>query len=33
MGDFIVQAINDTTLYGGKIYSQNFTAAKTRTKI
>ena len=28
MGDFIVQGINDTTLYAEKIYSQNFTAAK-----
>ena len=26
MGDFIVQGINDTTLYAEKIYSQNFTA-------
>ena len=26
MGDFTVQGINDTTLYGEKIYSQNFTA-------
>ena len=25
MGDGFVQAINDTTLYGEKIYSQNFT--------
>ena len=27
MGDFLVQGINDTTLYVEKIYSQNFTAA------
>ena len=27
MGDFIVQSINDTTLYAEKLYSQNFTAA------
>ena len=26
MGEFIVQGINDTTLYAEKIYSQNFTA-------
>ena len=26
MGDFIVQGINDTTLYAEKLYSQNFTA-------
>ena len=26
MGDFIVQGINDTTLYAEKVYSQNFTA-------
>ena len=26
MGDFIVQGINDITLYVEKIYSQNFTA-------
>ena len=25
MGDLFVQGINDTTLYAGKIYSQNFT--------
>ena len=25
MGDIFVQGINDTTLYAGKIYSQNFT--------
>ena len=30
MGDFIVQAINDTTLYGEKIYSQTFTAANKK---
>ena len=27
MGDLFVQGINDTTLYAGKLYSQNFTAA------
>ena len=26
MGDFIVQGINDTTLYAEKIYSKNFSA-------
>ena len=26
MGDFIVQRINDTTMYAEKVYSQNFTA-------
>ena len=26
MGDFLVQGINDTTLYAEKVYSQNFTA-------
>ena len=26
MGEFIVQGINDTTLYAEKVYSQNFTA-------
>ena len=26
MGDLFVQGINNTTLYGEKIYSQNFTA-------
>ena len=31
MGDFLVQGINDTTLYAEKVYSQNFTA--TRKKI
>ena len=30
MGDFIVQGINDTTLYAEKIYSQNFTAANKK---
>ena len=27
MGDFLVQGINDTTLYVEKSYRQNFTAA------
>ena len=26
MGDFIVQGINNTTLYAEKIYSKNFSA-------
>ena len=30
MGDFIVQCINDTTLYAEKLYSQNFTAASKK---
>ena len=30
MGDFIVQGINDTTLYAEKIYSRNFTAANKK---
>ena len=30
MGDFIVQGINDTTLYAEKIHSQNFTAANKK---
>ena len=30
MGDLFVQGINDTTLYAGKIYSQNFTAANKK---
>ena len=30
MGDFIVQDINDTTLYAEKIYSQSFTAANKK---
>ena len=30
MGDFMVQGINDTTLYAEKIYSQNFTAANKK---
>ena len=30
MGDFIVQGINDTTLYAEKLYSQNFTAASKK---
>ena len=30
MGDFIVQGINDTTLYAEKIYSQNFTAVNKK---
>ena len=30
MGDFIVQGINDLTLYAEKIYSQNFTAANEK---
>ena len=30
MGDFIVQGINDTTLYAEKIYGQNFTAANKK---
>ena len=30
MGDFIVQGINDTTLYAEKIYSQNFTAVNEK---
>ena len=30
MGDFIVQGINDTTLYAEKLYSQNFTATNKK---
>ena len=30
MADFIVQGINDTTLYAEKLYSQNFTAANRK---
>ena len=30
IGDFIVQGINDTTLYAEKDYSQNFTAPDRR---
>ena len=30
MGDFIVQGVNDTTLYAEKIYSQNFTAVNKK---
>ena len=30
MGGFIVQGINDTTLYAQKIYSQNFTAVNKK---
>ena len=30
IGDGFVQAINDTTLYVEKIYSQNFTAVNKR---
>ena len=30
MGDFIVQGINDTTLYAEKIYGQNFTAGNNK---
>ena len=30
MDDFIVQGINDSTLYAEKIYSQNFTAANKK---
>ena len=30
MGDFIVQGINDTTLYAEKLYSQNFTAVEKK---
>ena len=30
MGDFIVQGINDTTLYAGKLYIQNFTATNKK---
>ena len=30
MGDFIVQCINDTTLYAEKIYRQNFTATNKK---
>ena len=30
MGDAFVQEINDTTLYGEKIYSQNFTQPSTK---
>ena len=30
MGDFIVQGINDTTLYAEKIYSQHFTAVNKK---
>ena len=30
MGDFLVQGINDTTLYAEKIYSQNFTAVNKK---
>ena len=29
MGNFFVQGINDTTLFGEKLYSQNFTAANS----
>ena len=30
MDNFIVQGINDTTFYAGKLYSQNFTAANKK---
>ena len=30
MGDFLVQGINDTSLYAEKIYSQNFTAVNKK---
>ena len=30
MGDFIVQGINDMTLYAEKLYSQNFTATNKK---
>ena len=30
VGDFVVQGINDTTLYAEKLYSQNFTAANKK---
>ena len=30
MGDFLVQGINDTSLYTEKIYSQNFTAVNKK---
>ena len=30
MGEFLVQGINDTTLYSEKIYSQNFTAVNKK---
>ena len=30
MGDFIVQGINDTTLYAEELYSQNFTATNKK---
>ena len=30
MGDFILQGINDTTLYAQKLYSQNFTAGNKK---
>ena len=30
MGDFLVQGINDTTLYAEKVYSQNFTATEKK---
>ena len=33
MGDVFVQGINDTTLYGEKIYSQNFTAVNKKIYI
>ena len=30
LGDLFVQGINDTTLYIGKVYSQNFTQASKK---
>ena len=31
MGDLFVQGINDTTLYGEKVYNQNFTAVNKKS--